>query len=566
MKHSFCVAQLKKMLFAAVMTMLIMSSTDLIDNILAAQTIGSAAMAGVNLVKPLIYVAAFVTLMIATGTTYLYSFEVGAFRPEVANRLAGLGAITILCICAVVAVVAVLGESAYFACFSGAEETVGFAREYYVWYRVVLALWPLFLFMQMIVYADGGSTNCIFATMTQFAVNIVASVFFASYLDMGMVGISLGTVVGTVAAMAVFAKWIFWDSKTLKPELYFSWREIVKVIKYSYVHASLYLHIAIGNMFLNALFLQNFGEEYFPVLSVVVGILQLAVCFDGVGQAAEPLVNIYLGEGNYDGIEKVMKAATMVAVVFGAATIPFLIFLAEYIAEIFGVTEPKLLAETVTAIRILSFSMPFLAVLYLYATYYQIMGRMRIAFSLSVCKDLLFYVALPVGFALSFDLRGVWIGMMFVSVATCLLFVTYLRLRYEEDFPFLLPKSDILSRDALLAVEKVIELRNWAEAEYQKRGFTKMAQMKVGLLLEEIGMNIVENNKDTEILAELTLFFDDKPKIIIRDNGKHFDITQDNLQSFRDYFLYNFINAENIGNKFLTTQNYNRHIFQMTFE
>ena len=90
--------------------------------------------------------------------------------------------------------------------------------------------------------------------------------------------------------------------------------------------------------------------------------------------------------------------------------------------------------------------------------------------------------------------------------------------------------------------------------------------MKVGLLLEEIGMNIVENNKDTEILAELTLFFDDKPKIIIRDNGKHFDMTQDNMQSFRDYFLYNFLNAESIGNKFLTTQNYNRHIFQMTLE
>ena len=88
--------------------------------------------------------------------------------------------------------------------------------------------------MQMIVYADGGGTNCIFATMTQFAVNIVASVFFASYLDMGMVGISLGTVVGTVAAMAVFAKWIFCDSQTLKPKLYFSWQEIVKVIKYSY--------------------------------------------------------------------------------------------------------------------------------------------------------------------------------------------------------------------------------------------------------------------------------------------------------------------------------------------
>ena len=69
MKRSFCVEQLKKMLLAAVMTMLIMILTDLTDNILAAQTVGAAAMAGVNLVQPLMQFVAFITLMIATGTT-----------------------------------------------------------------------------------------------------------------------------------------------------------------------------------------------------------------------------------------------------------------------------------------------------------------------------------------------------------------------------------------------------------------------------------------------------------------------------------------------------------------
>ena len=67
--------------------------SNIVDFILAARLFGDNAMAAVNLVTPIFFIVNFLSSMIGTGTTYLYSFEIGAFRHENANKLVGQGAI-----------------------------------------------------------------------------------------------------------------------------------------------------------------------------------------------------------------------------------------------------------------------------------------------------------------------------------------------------------------------------------------------------------------------------------------------------------------------------------------
>ena len=80
-------------------------------------------------------------------------------------------------------------------------------------------------------------------------------------------------------------------------------------------------------------------------------------------------------------------------------------------------------------------------------------------------------------------------------------------------------------------MERVLELRNWSEAEFKKRGFDSKLVMKIALIIEEVFMSIVENNPNNEPLAELTLIFGEKMQIIIRDNGKRFDLTDEAVNS-----------------------------------
>jgi len=560
MNETFCGFQFKKLIFSALLMMFAENLSDTVNYIIAAQILNDNAMAAVNLVAPLLYSICFLSSLIATGTAYLYSFEIGAFRQKKANKLVGQGAILAVTLSILLAVVLFFDREVFFSLFEVTGEIETFAREYYSVFFLSIAMNPIFFFMQTIVYDDGGGKNCVIATFLTLFVNIVASIILGT--KFGISGIALGTILGDLAAMVVFAKWIFIDSETLKPILYISLSETVRVMKFSFVHAALYLYIGLGNMILNAFFLKTFGEENFPVLSVVVSILQFALFLGGVAEAAEPIVNVYLGEKNVDGIKKIMKIAIKAALMSGVATIPiFFIFSAE-IAGLFSI-EDKILGETVFAIRAIGFSMPFISLIYLFSTYYQISGHMKIAFALSFFKDFGFYLLIPIILGLSFGIDGFFIGMMSASIASCVIFVIFLRIRYGKRFPLLLEEADIVSRDAKLNLERVLELRDWAEGEILKRGIDSKLAMRSALIIEEIGMSIVENNPNDEPLAELTLIFGEQTQIIIRDNGKRFDLTDEEVNSFRSFFIYSFLEGSNTNRNYLTTQNYNRHIFTL---
>lgn len=560
MNDTFCGFQFKKMVLSSILMMIAFSLSGIADFVLAAQFFGDNAMAAVNLVTPIFFVVTFLSSLIGTGTAYLYSFEIGAFRHEKANKLIGQGAILAVTSSILLATVLFFGQDAFFSLFNVTGELETFAREYYSVFFLSIAINPIHFLMYVIVYADGGGKNGVIATFLNLLVNVVTSIVLG--MKFGIAGMALGTLLGYLAAILVFAKWIFFESQTLRPILYISLSETVRVIKYSFVHASLYLYIGLGNIILNAFFLKTFGEENFPILSVVSSILQFAVFLDGVAEAAEPPINVYLGEKNLDGVQKVMKIAVKAAFLSGATIIPIFLLFGEGVAGLFGINE-AIFDETVFAIRAIGFSMPFIALIYLFTTYYQISGHMKTAFALSFFKDFGFYLLIPMIFGVLFGMNGFFVGMMLASVVSCVLFSIFLRVRYGKRFPLLLEEADIVSRDAKLTLERVLSLRDWSEGEFLKRGLDSKLVMKIALIIEEIGMLIVENNPEIEPLAELTIIFGDEIRIIIRDNGKHFDLTDETVNSFRNFFIYSFLDGSSTDRSYLTTQNYNRHIFTL---
>ena len=560
MSKTFCGVQFKKMLFSVLLMMIAFSLSSTADFILAARLFGDNAMAAVNLVTPILFVIIFLSSMIGTGTSYMYSFEIGAFRQEKANKLVGQGAILAVTSSIMLTLILFFGQDVFFSLFNVTGEIETFAREYYSLFFLSAAINPVHFLMFNLVFADGGGKHGVIANFLSLFVNVLSSIVLG--MKFGIAGIAFGTFLGYLSSILVFAKWIFFDSPTLKPMLYISLSETVKIMKYSFVNASLYLYIGFGNIILNAFFLKTFGEQNFPVLSVVMTILQLAIFLKGIAGGAEPLVNVYLGEKNFDGIKKLMNIAIKAALLSGAVLIPIIFVFSANLARLFSI-EDAIFAETVFAIRVIGFSMPFIALIYLFMTYYQICGHMKIAISLAFCKDFGFYLLIPMILGLSFGIEGFFIGMMSVSIASCVIFAIFLRVRYGKRFPLLLEEADIVSRDAKLNLERVLELRDWSEAEFLKRGIDSKLVMRISLIIEEIGMSIVENNPNDEPLAELTLIFGEKMQIIIRDNGKRFDLTDEAVNSFRSFFLYSFLEGSGTVRSYLTTQNYNRHIFTL---
>ena len=134
------------MIFFALLMMFAENLSDTVNYILAAQILGDNAMAAVNLVTPLLYSVFFLSSLIATGTAYLYSFEIGAFRHEKANKLVGQGAILAVALSILIAVILFFGRELFFSLFEVPGEIETFAREYYSLFFLSIAMNPIFFF------------------------------------------------------------------------------------------------------------------------------------------------------------------------------------------------------------------------------------------------------------------------------------------------------------------------------------------------------------------------------------------------------------------------------------
>jgi len=149
MSKTFCGVQFKKMLFSALLIMFAENLSDIINYILAAQIFGDNAMAAVSLVMPLSCFVLFFSSSIAIGTAYLYSFEIGAFRQEKANKLVGQGVILAVTLSILFAVILFFGQEAFFSLFDVTGEIKTYAREYYSLFFLATAINPIFFLCRL---------------------------------------------------------------------------------------------------------------------------------------------------------------------------------------------------------------------------------------------------------------------------------------------------------------------------------------------------------------------------------------------------------------------------------
>ena len=95
----------------------------------------------------------------------------------------------------------------------------------------------------------------------------------------------------------------------------------------------------------------------------------------------------------------------------------------------------------------------------------------------------------------------------------------------KDNFPFLLNrlKSDIVVMDGILTPDKAVELSKKASSSLLAHKYTKEEANRVALFVEEIGLTIIDENRNAKkpVLIELSLLFEDDSVLVIElDSGK----------------------------------------------
>ena len=563
---TFASAKFRSFLPAATFAMVAEFLMGMCDSVICGHVLGEVGLSAVNLMQGVFEIVTFVGMIVAVGTSVLFATELGALHMRRARGYFTLGCLTAVSLGLLVAAALALARAPVIAAFGASPEVSRMASSYWLWYLPAAVLRPVAFFLGTMCYTDGDARLSFASYVVQLVGNCVLSVPLA--LAFGTAGCAFGTGLGSLLAILVLLFHFRRKGCMLGFSRHFVVSDVLRMVRTSFGDASKNLGKAALMFSLNVYVIANFGSEMLPVLAVAVMTFGVSEIFDGVGNAAQPLMSVYVGERNTLLTKRVMRAAVVTALVEGFGAMLLLLACPDLVLFVAGVRDAATVPEARTAVRLVSVALPGLALVLLFNSYYVFVDRVGVSTSLTLFAVFAVPLALfPAGGAL-LGAHGVWLAVGLSSgIALALVALYLLTAGGLRRFPYLLPEgreAELRVFDLELEPVAVCATSAAVEAHLRLKGVDGRRASKAALLVEEALMVVRDHNAGRRILAEATVDLGDGLALVLRDDGEIFDITDVDAQisSLRSYLVSNLMTAIP-GRRNMTTTGFNRNVFKL---
>ncbi len=507
--------------------MIIIFITVLADTLIAGHFFGENGINAVNLVTPILSFTTFVSIMNSIGSSIMYSKEMGKFNRERAGEFFSQGLLVSAVSGIILFLLVFFGENLYFRLLYVPEELLSQAKMYYRAYPLIVLITPLGNFLDDMIYADGDKVISNL-TGTVFIIGTIAfSVLFCKYW--GMIGIGFGSFAAYVAKLPIELIHFRRKKNSFRFRLFFSPKHSVEIMKYGIVDAEEYLCLAVMLYIFNAFVSTVFGAIYITIVTIVVNMLEMVLIFDGAGEAITSIVSIYLAEKNNISVRAVMESAKKFTITEAViVTIAVMVF-APWVSKSYSVNIDGIYPECMFAIRVVAAAFVFIALESLYSSYYVIKNQIPAALVMHLIYGLLAPVFLGILLSLLIGLGGLWIGIVLSPIIAILMPRIWLARKYPKlEVPLLLdPQDDIDMYDfnIVLTDTSIVELRNRVARCLRKNEIQDNRIFRIKLTLEEYCILVHKINRGKKVFLQCTVYIGENIKIILRDTGKIFDLT-----------------------------------------
>ncbi len=544
------------MLAGATFSSVINALLIIVDSIICGLMLGEEAVAAIGVVSPIYNFSVFIAMALSLGIPILYDREVGNFRKKEADQVFGTGLLMTIIGGVLIFILTTIFRDAYLQSYDPSEELLSLSKDYFRWIRFELLLMPVAEVMYEMVFNDGDEACTMIVSIVETVANIILSVLFCRI--MGIEGVALASFIAVSLRLLICMTHLLKKSNTLRLNLHFSPSAFLKSCLLSLDDASSYLSLAAFAAVLEYFVAWRFGSEMLIMASMILTILELALVFDGVGEAISPLITVYLSEKCYAGVRKIWKLANMTAIIEGVVVTVLLIAFSGLIPSLLGITDPALSSMASRGIILMSFGMVGTSFMYLLASYYLLLDEILLSVSFSILSDAVSPMVFMLIGGMLFGIYGVFIGISVGALMACFIALLFIYLRYgKKNLPLLLADSerDIKSYVFDLAVnpEGVVKARDEAEQILLENNIEKKVVMRSILMIEEILMLVYDKSDGEKVAGECAIIVSqEEVTVIIRNNGEELDVRDDGemaVSNLRSYVLPTLISKWTQGEK-----------------
>ena len=435
-----------------VISLLVAALYNVVDQIFIANAtyLGSFGNAANTVVFPMTVVALAIAVLIGDGCCAFVSLSLGGGREEDAHK--SIGSAIILCILCSLVLMAIylIFMEPILTLFGGRvnEETYACAKEYFFWISLGVPFYMFGQAMNPIIRSDGSPRFAMAATLAGAATNLVLDPILIYPLHMGMMGAAVATVLGQILTAGLSIWYLFHMKAVRLGRKSFG---LFGGLMRRYLAMGITSFLSQIALVLSMAAFQNmctkygaldpiFGQpEYSQIPLAVMGIVmkfyQIAISI-AIGMAAGciPVVGYNIGAGRKDRAKKLFTYLLLWELGIGLIALGIVEIFPRQLIGIFGAANES---AYYTDFAVRSFRI-YLCLIFLSMMnkgtfiYLQAMGKALASTMISLTREVIFGVSLPIILPIFFGLDGLLYSFPLADILTFVFALVVIIRTYRE--------------------------------------------------------------------------------------------------------------------------------------
>lgn len=413
----------------SIIMMVFTSLYSIVDGFFVSNYVGKTPFAAVNLIMPVIMILASVGFMFGSGGSALVSKTMGEGDHDKAKRLFSLFAYCTI-VCGIVIVVIAFLLIRPIAALLGAE---GILLDNCVLYaRILLLSLPFYMlqyeFQSFFITAEKPQLG-LAVTVVCGVANMILDGLFIAVFSWGLAGAAAATAVSQILGGMISVLYFCRPNTSLLrlTRTALDVKALLKACTNGSSELMSNISMSIVSMLYNIQLIKYAGENGVAAYGVLmyVNMIFLAV-FIGYSTGTAPVVSYHYGAQNHEEMKGLLKKSLVIIGFFAVVMFALAELLAKPLAKIFVSYDADLLAMTINAFRIYSFSFLFASVAIYGSSFFTALNDGLTSALISFLRTLFFQVISVLVLPIFLGIDGIWISIVVAEVVSAVMTCLFL--------------------------------------------------------------------------------------------------------------------------------------------
>ena len=417
-----------------VISMWIFTLYTMVDGIFISRFVGSTALAGVNLVLPLINFIFSISIMIGVGSSTLIAIKFGENKYDEGNKIFTLATLLNLFSAIFISLLVLLNLERVINIL-GANKS----QEVYQYVKDYLSVIVFFSVFYMSGYAfeiyikiDGKPSYPTICVLVGGITNLILDYLFVVIFHYGVTGAAIATGISQVTCCSMLLFYIVFKAKKIKfkKSFNFNFDRIIKIFKTGFSEFLTEISSGILILIYNLVILKRIGVigvSIFGTISYISSFITMTMI--GFSQGIQPIISYNLGKKYYKNLKDILKISITFLGILGIICFILITSSSEYIGRIFF-KEKDMILRVKDVLRVYSLSYLLIGINIFISAYFTALKRVTYSAFITFPRGILFNSILLLILPTIFGNRSIWFVTFLsevLSVFICLFLLKKLK-------------------------------------------------------------------------------------------------------------------------------------------